>query len=62
MGSPVGAGDDGGVGAGDDGGVGAGDDGGVGAGDDGKKWKKPVKIWSVCHDDYLCCVEIVREI
>ena len=27
MGSPVGAGDDGGAGAGDDGGVGAGDDG-----------------------------------
>ena len=39
MGSPVGAGDDG--------GVGAGDDGGVGAGDDGEKCKKPVKIWSV---------------
>ena len=42
--------------------VGAGDDGGVGAGDDGKKWKKPVKICRSCHDDYLCCVEIVREI
>ena len=28
----------------------------------GKSGKKPVKIWSVCHDDYLCCVEIVREI
>lgn len=39
MGSPVGAGDDG--------GAGAGNDGWVGAGDDGKKWKKPVKIWSV---------------
>ena len=32
MGSPVGAGDDG--------GAGAGDDGGVGASDDGKKWGK----------------------
>ena len=28
----------------------------------GKSGKKPVKICRSCHDDYLCCVEIVREI